>query len=126
MLLFSNISQREIAKRIGTTERIINSINSGETRAIEGYFYPLRKKYCHFSTKTLEEIYWLLLNSDASLESIAKYYDLTKSNISQINLGKIHKTDLNYPLRNKQGKPRNKQEILVYLLEKEGENINEN
>ena len=128
MLLFSNLSQRDIAKKIGTTERIINSINKGETHIIEGYVYPLREKYCHFSTRTLEEICWLLIHSDASLESIAKYYGLTKGNISQINLGKIHRTILNYPLRQNQGRPRDKQEILAFLFQKEDreENVNAN
>ena len=128
MLLFSNISQRDIAEKVGTTERIVNSINRGETHNIDIYHYPLREKYCHFSTKTLEEIYWLLAHSDASFDSIAKYYGLTKGNISQINLGKIHKTNLEYPLRHEPGCPRDKQEILTFLFTKidKEENVNGN
>lgn len=128
MLLFSNVSQRNIAEKVGTTERIVNSINKGESHNIDAYHYPLREKYCHFSTRTLEEIYWLLINSDASLDSIAKYYGLTKGNISQINLGKIHKANMNYPLRHEQGRPRDRKEILAFLFAKaeEEENINGN
>lgn len=103
MLLLSNKTQRQIAQEVGVTERIINSINKGEAHRVDGYIYPLRNKFCHFSQKTLEEIKWLLANSDASLASIANYYGLTKGNISQINLGKIHKSDIKYPIRNVDG-----------------------
>jgi predicted XRE-type DNA-binding protein len=118
-LLFSNLSQRKIAELVGTTERVVNSINKGETHSIEGHLYPLREKFCHFSRDTLEQIYWLLENSDASLESLAKFFGLTKGNISQINLGKIHKLDREYPIRAKHGIPRNEQEILAFLFERE-------
>ena len=125
-LLFSNLSQRAIADLVGTTERIVNSINKGESHQIDGYIYPLRPKFCHYSQKTLEEIFWLLSNSDASLDSIAKYFGLTKGNISQINLGKIHKININYPIREESGRPRDKQEILVFLFKKESEENNAN
>lgn len=118
-LLFSNLSQRKIAELIGTTERVVNSINKGETHSIEGHLYPLREKFCHFSRDTLEQIYWLLEHSDASLESLAKFFGLTKGNISQINLGKTHKLDREYPIRAKHGVPRDEQEILAFLFERE-------
>lgn len=105
-LLFSSLSQREIAKIIGTTERVINSINRGDAHKIEDYSYPLRKKFCHYSQKTLEQIYLLLSKTDASLDSIGSFFSLTKGNISQINLGKIHKIDNKaYPLRDEIGVP---------------------
>ena len=118
-LLFSNLSQRKIAELIGTTERVVNSINKGETHSIEGHLYPLREKFCHFSRDTLEQIYWLLEHSDASLDSLAKFFGLTKGNISQINLGKTHKLDREYPIRTKHGIPRDEQEILAFLFERE-------
>lgn len=119
MLLLSNKTQREIAQCIGTIERVINSINKGEAHRIEGYEYSLRNKFCHFSQKTLNEIMWLLENTDASLESIAKYYNLTKGNISQINLGKIHKINRDYPIRSGTGRPREAMEIVTMLFKKE-------
>jgi predicted XRE-type DNA-binding protein len=118
-LLFSNLSQRKIAELVGTTERVVNSINKGEAHSIKGHLYPLREKFCHFSRDTLEQIYWLLEHSDASLESLAKFFGLTKGNISQINLGKIHKLDREYPIRAKHGIPRDEQEILAFLFERE-------
>lgn len=126
LLLFSNLSQRQIAEQLSTTERIVNSINKGETHRIEKQDYPLREKFCHFSRQTLDEIYWLLANSDASLISIASYYGLTKGNISQINLGKTHKKDIAYPIRQNTGEPRNYQEITTFLLQKEKEDVNAN
>ena len=94
---------------------------------LDGYSYPLRPKFCHYSQKTLEEILWLLSNSDASLDSIAKYFDLTKGNISQINLGKIHRTNKDYPIRKESGRPKDRQEILAFLFKKESEeNVNAN
>lgn len=118
-LLFSNFSQRQIAEITGTTERVVNSINKGETHSIDGYSYPLRRKFCHYSQETLKQIYWLLEHSDASLGSIAKFFGMTKGNISQINLGKILRTEREYPIRNRVGLPRDKQEILAFLFERE-------
>ena len=122
-LLFSNLSQRQIAEIVGTTERIVNSINKGETHSLDKYNYPLRRKFCHYSQKTLEQIYWLLEYSDASLESIAKFFGLTKGNISQINLGKILKSRRKYPIRSNTGVPRDKQEILAFLFERENNEL---
>ena len=124
-LLFSNLSQRKIAEVIGTTERIVNSINKGETHSVPGHDYPLRTKFCHFSKQTLEQIKWLLIHTDASLESIAKYFNLTKGNISQINLGKIHKDDRAYPLRDATGKQRSDIEILNFLAKQEENQLKE-
>ena len=53
------------------------------------------------------------------MESIAKYYNLTKGNISQINLGKIHKTNREYPIRLEAGRPRETMEIVTMLFKKE-------
>ena len=118
-LLFSDLSQKAIAEMVGTTERIVQSINKGETHHLDMYSYPLRRRYCHYSQKTLEQIYWLLEYTDASLDSIAKFFGLTKGNISQINLGKILKTNRDYPIRQTVGSPRNKQEILALLLKRQ-------
>lgn len=119
-LLYSNKSQREIAKENNCSERIVNSINAGETRRQESLTYPLRSKCCHYSKRTLEEIKWLLKNSKASLDSIAIYYDLTKGAIAQINKGKSHADDNeNYPLRTGTGIPLTKYQITALLMMRE-------
>lgn len=115
-LLFSNETQRSLAKKYNTTERIINSITSGACHKKEELNYPLRLKGCHFSKNTLEEIYWLLENSEASLLSIANYYGLTKGAIAQINKGSSHyDATKKYPIRPYQGLPIDKQDISIML-----------
>lgn len=102
-LTYSNLSQRKIALKYRCTERIINSINAGETWRCEDMKYPIRKGFCHFSTKILEEIRFLLASTNFSLSSIATVYGFTKGTIAQINRGNSHR-DLNikYPLRNEE------------------------
>jgi hypothetical protein len=57
------------------------------------------------------------------LESIAKFFGMTKGNISQINLGKILRTEREYPIRSRVGSPRDKQEILAFLFERENNEL---
>lgn len=100
-LTYSNLSQRKIALKYGCTERIINSINAGGTWHNENIKYPIRKGFCHFSTKVLEEIRFLLINTNFSLSSIATTYSFTKGTIAQINRGNSHyDCNIKYPLRN--------------------------
>lgn len=125
-LIFTNKSQRQIAKEFSTTERILNSITKGETHKQKNLDYPLRVKGCHFSKVALEEIIWLLQNSQASLQSIADFYGLTKGAIAQINRGNSHANiDLSYPLRACTGVQMDKMEIIQVLTEKFKENENE-
>lgn len=52
------------------------------------------------SEKEVEEIQYLLINTNKSQKEIANKYDLAQSNISQINTGEIwYNEDLDYPLR---------------------------
>lgn len=121
-LIYTNKTQREIAKENSCSERIVNSINSGETRNRDDLVYPIRNKFCHFSNITLNEIKWLLVNTNCSLQSIADYYNLTKGTIAQINNGKIHhNNNENYPLRkNKNGIKTTVEDIIKILFLKEG------
>lgn len=126
-LLYTNNSQRKIAQDNNTTERIINSITSGEAHRQNNLKYPLRIKGCHFSRKTLYEILWLLQNTKAFLQSIADFYNLTKGTIAQINSGKIHNNSLlKYPLREENGISLTCKQIGQFLLNMEEENINDN
>ena len=127
-LLFTNKSQRKIAMEYNTTERIINSIVSGESHKQDNLQYPLRIKGCHFSQQTLEEIIWLLQNTNASLNSIAEYYNFTKGTIAQINNGKSHyNPNFNYPLREKAGVTLFSSQITKLLIQKlKEENVNAN
>lgn len=116
-LIYTNKTQRKIAEENNCSERIINSINSGEVRKQNLIEYPIRNKFCHFSRTSLEEIKWLLLNTDCSFQSIANYYGLTKGTIAQINNGK---TDVdnknNYPLRKSKSGHSTPVENIIKLL----------
>lgn len=101
----TSLTQRAIANKYGTSERVVNTINKGETWRDENKNYPIREKFAHFSRVTELEIIWLLKNSAASFQSIANYYNLTKGEINQINQGKIRsRIDEDYPLRKVDGK----------------------
>lgn len=124
-LLFTNKTQRAIAKDYNTTERIVNSITKGETHKQDNLTYPLRKKGCHFSQNSFEEIVWLLQNTNASLNSIANYYGFTQGTIAQINRGNSHyNPNLSYPLKEKEGIVLSHPQITKLLVQKleEGEN----
>ena len=124
-LLFSNLTQRKIAENYNTTERVVNSINSGNTHSKEDLIYPLRNKFCHFSQTTLSEIYWLLENTEASLQSIANFYKMTKGTVAQINQGRTHKQQREYPIRKNQGQKFSIQTIANLLIERGKENVSE-
>ena len=125
-LLYTNNSQRKIAQNNNTTEKIVNSITSGETHYQNDLSYPLRVKGCHFSKNTLQEIIWLLQNTSASLQSIADFYGLAKGTIAQINNGKSHNNLLlNYPLKKVTGISLTPKQVGKLLLKME-ENINDN
>lgn len=99
-LIYTNKTQRTIAAEQSCSERIINSINAGETRHDKNINYPIRDKFSHFSNLTFEEIVWLLQYTNASYQSIADFYNMTKANVEFINLGKTHKNNnLVYPIR---------------------------
>ena len=122
-LLYTNHSQREIARTYSTTERVVNSITAGTCHRQQNLQYPLRMKGCHFSKQTFEEIIWLLQNSNASLQSIANYYNLTKGAVAQINRGNSHNIpELLYPLRKEEGICLSQEEITKLLVKKENTN----
>lgn len=99
-LIYSNLSQRKIAKKYGCTERIVNGINAGQTWCKNDIEYPIRKAFCHFSTQILNEIKYLLIYTNCSFASIANVYNLTKGAIAQINRGNSHyDPKMKYPLR---------------------------
>lgn len=128
LLVYSNFTQRKIADITSTTERIVNSINSGQVHRKNEMEYPLREKFCHFSKKMLKEIKWLLQHTNASYQAIADFYGISKGNVAQINNGKIHKEEIQYPLRNDMGKPITKEEIakLLVLIGEEYDNQGNN
>lgn len=116
-LQFTNLTQRKIAELNGCSERVVNSINAGTSRRRSDIEYPIRDKFCHFSKQTLNEIKYLLKESDSSLQSIADFYGVTKGAIAQINKGNSHRrSNEMYPLRNGVGKKKTKKQIEKILI----------
>lgn len=92
----------EIAKIFGVTREMISDINMGKTWYFRNENYPIRDN-SDFKNKILHEqvydIYERLLNKE-SLTEIARDYNVSITNISNINKGKIYKflDDDKYPL----------------------------
>lgn len=98
----SNLSDRKIALKYNTTDKIVSDINHGRTHRLKGTEYPVRVKkgrqqLSEYEANAIKE---LLKESTLSLEEIASRYHTSKTNISQINCGRNFKRDKdNYPIR---------------------------
>ncbi len=109
LLLNTDMPQKDIARKFNVSAGSISSINKGLSYKQENLTYPLRTNYqcCNggrksFSPKEIKEIENLLKESKVSLKQIAKEYETTFQQISNINNGAIKKyKNLNetYPLR---------------------------
>lgn len=104
-LLKSKLSDRKIALKYNTTDKIVSDINHGRTHCVDGVKYPIRikKGRQQLSESEAETIKKLLKESTLSLSEIANKYNTSKSNISQINCGRNFRRDKDeYPIRNEQ------------------------
>lgn len=96
------MSDREIAREYGLTDKIIADINHGYTHKIDGQTYPIRIKRGRqkLTEEEADNIKNDLLNSQLTFEEIAIKFNTTKNNISQINQGRSFKRDKDiYPIR---------------------------
>lgn len=96
----------DIAKEYGVEVHTISDINFGYAHKRDNIEYPIRKwKSCGkvlFTYEQVTEIIDLLLNTNESMNSIAKKYGVSHSSISLINRGtskKYIREGLSYPLR---------------------------
>lgn len=92
----------EIAKIFDVSREMISDINTGETWYFKNQIYPIRDNSelkNKISHDQVYDIYERLLNKE-SLTEIAKDYNVSVTNISNINKGKIYKflEDDRYPL----------------------------
>lgn len=97
-LLNSNLSFNEIANKLNISITYINHINNGESWAKPLYKYPLRVN------RIQDELYYkiidILKNTDINFTEIGKMFNLDRSIIQNINIGKTYKKDnINYPIR---------------------------
>lgn len=111
MIINSSYSLKQIAEKFHVAYSTICDINAGRTKAyrLSEYQYPLRTKtQLHATNKTklsnkeIQEIHALLLDTNKTMADIGKKYNVAKSTISLINLGKTksYKLDgITYPIR---------------------------
>lgn len=96
------LSDREIAKKYNTTNKIVADINHGYSHKQKNITYPIRirRGRQRLTEQQMLEIKDLLRNTSLSYQEIANMYDVTKSNIAQINYGRSFKQPSEeYPIR---------------------------
>lgn len=96
------LSDRQIAKKYHTTDKIVADINHGYTHKQKNIKYPIRVKkgLQKLTEQQMLEIKNLLKNTTLSYQKIADKYNVTKSNIAQINHGRSFKrSGETYPIR---------------------------
>lgn len=104
----NKLSDRELAIKYNTTDKIIADINHGYSHKIEEESYPIRikKGRQQLSVEQIYEIRELLLNNTYSFSEIANMYNTTKANISQINNGRsFNRFGWTYPIRQQRSRP---------------------
>ena len=106
-LKFGNLTEPEIGRLFNPPYKqvLINNINWGITHHRDSENYPIRTQ-CpyHLTEKQLDEIIWLLSNSKCPMSEIAKYYNINKSAVVSINVGRNHyNPDIKYPIRTFKG-----------------------
>lgn len=103
LLKDSDLTEKEIGEYFNPpyNQVLINNINLGVTHYRDSEKYPIRTQSPYHLTKTqLEEIIWLLSNSECSMSSIAQYYNVNTSTIKAINTGRnYYNSDIAYPIR---------------------------
>lgn len=98
MLLNSNETETEIAKKIGTSQANISNINLGKCYVQPGFDFPLRS--FHLEKGKLDRLTYDLKYSNYSYSELSKIYNLSIPQIKAICYGKSWFRDyLKYPLR---------------------------
>ena len=95
----TNLSMDKIAKQFGCAASVISQINLGNTYQIEGIDYPIRKT--RYEKEKIKQIHYSLqYELDKSMNQIAKEYSIDRSQLNEINQGKLHSLPgKKYPLR---------------------------
>lgn len=104
-LIYSNLTQAEIAKKYNYNTQMITSINNGTTHKFIDLIYPIRKESpYHLSNQDVNDIQWLLQNTNYTLNEISKYYNVSNGTIKHINAGRnYYNSSLTYPLKTGRG-----------------------
>ena len=109
LLINSEMSQKDIARKYNMSVASVSSINKGRSFYNQNYDYPLRDNYQGkivgkrtFTPNEIRELENLMKNSSKSLRDIAKEYECPLTTILNINKGSIKQyrnSDVEYPLR---------------------------
>ena len=98
----SKLSDRDIAKKYGCTDKVVADVNHGYSHRQDNEKYPIRKK-SGLQKLTLEqakEVMFKLVNTQISYQKLADEYDVTKGVIYNINKGlTFYDSNNTYPLR---------------------------
>lgn len=88
------------------TQSLIHNINFGVTHRRNNETYPIRTQCPYNLTKeSVDDIIWLLQNTQYPCWQIADYYQVNTSTIKHINSGRnYHNDKLIYPLRKEKGR----------------------
>jgi Trp operon repressor len=100
----NQLSDRDIAKKYGTTDKIVADINHGYSHHQDNLKYPIRikKGLQKINQNQLELIIDMLKNTNLTYQQIADKFNLSKGTIYHINKGlTFHFYEENYPLRKK-------------------------
>ena len=98
----NSLTDREIALKYNTTDKIISDINHGRTHRIEGTEYPIRKRsgVQKLKEEEVKEIKRLLAETSISYSKIGKIFNVTKGTIYHINSGRTFvDKNMEYPIR---------------------------
>ena len=101
LLKETNMSFKEIGKKIGWGASQIAMINQGNNHPQPNESYPIRKNPKDYGDKVLQCIK-LLQTTHKTNQEIAKELDVSESWVSRINVGKArYQKNINYPIRKK-------------------------
>ena len=104
-LMYTNLTQVQIAKKYNYSTQIITAINNGMTHRFIDIIYPIRKvSPYHLSEKDVNDIQWLLQNTKCKIKEISEYYNVSTGTIKHINAGRnYYNSSLTYPLKTGRG-----------------------
>lgn len=114
----SKLTQVEIAKKYNQNTQLITCINNGLTHKQNNLNYPIRKfSPYHLTKQDVEDIQWLLMNTQFKIQDIADFYCVSSRTIKHINAGRnYYNSALTYPL--KKGRAKGEKEPVSTILAK--------
>ena len=96
------LSDRDIARKHMTTDKVVADINHGYSHRQDNIQYPIRKRngLQKLSLQQVEEIIDKLSRTAMTYEEIAKQYGISKGAVYHINKGlTFHDSNRKYPIR---------------------------